>query len=506
MAQFKRTDGYALMNAVMAQLTGQSSYSVIDGQGFLDAGKLAMTYSTDEIFNALTIVGARLFTATRPYKAPLWLIDSISSGYFNNRIRKISYYSTWALPSGAFNTNLYTNFADGFDNGENPTELGAAQSTKDQYEQHPVHPLEMNFMNSTVWQDCITRYEDQIKIAFTSEDEWARFWSGVLTEKGNDVEQRKEAHNRLTLLSRMGIAAAIGDYGSNIKGVSTVIDFTAEYNKTFGTNYTGTQLRTTYLKSFLEFLTSEFKIISNMLTKRSLLFHAAPALTLADGDHYILRHTPKSEQRLMMFTPFWEKAKAQVMPEIFNDEYLAAPQFESVDFWQSFSMDEAEKASVNLKVTVPGWLEDLIADTTGSSDTAYTFQPDYVLGCLYDKDAVLTDFQFEAARTTPVEARKNYVNTWMDFGLGAIGDPTENFVLFIMSENEQATETFTGDGSEDDFVLTGNVLRILSVTVSGTATTAYTYDADTQTVTFTAAPANAAPIKVTYLVDQHPSA
>ncbi len=504
MAQFKRTDGYALMNAVMAQLTGQANYQVIDGRGFMDAGKLAMTYSTDEIFNALTIVGARLFTATRPYKAPLWLIDSINSGYFNNRIRKISYYSTWALPSGAFNTNLYTNFADGYTNGVNNNGV-ADQSTKDMYEQHPVHPLEMNFQNSTVWQDCLTRYEDQIKIAFTSEDEWARFWSGVLTEKGNDVEQRKESHNRLTLLSRMGLAAAIGDYNSDIKGVSTVIDLTAEYNKTFGTNYTGTQLRTTYLKSFLEFFTSEFKIISNMMTKRSLMFHIAPALTLSDGDHYILRHTPKSEQRLMMFTPFWEKAKAQVMPEIFNDEYLAAPQFESVDFWQAFSMDEAEKASVNLKITVPAWLEDLIADTTGSTDTAYVFQPDYVLGCLFDKDAVLTDFQFEAARTTPLEARKNYINTWMDFGLGAIGDPTENFILFVMSENEQNTESFTGDGAEDDFTLTGDVLRILSVTVSGTATTAYTYDADTKTVTFTAAPANAAPIKVTYLVDQHPS-
>ena len=67
MAQFKRTDGYALINAVMAQLTGQDSYSVIDSQGFMDAGKLALTYKTDEIFNALTIVGARLFTATRPY-------------------------------------------------------------------------------------------------------------------------------------------------------------------------------------------------------------------------------------------------------------------------------------------------------------------------------------------------------------------------------------------------------------------------------------------------------
>ena len=432
MAQFKRTDGYALINAVMAQLTGQDTFQVINAQGFMDAGKLALTYSTDEIFNALTIVGARLFTATRPYKAPLWLIDSINSGYFNNRIRKISYYSTWALPTGAFNTAINTNFADGY---TNDASAESPAGTKDQWEQHPVHPLEMNFMNSTVWQDCITRYEDQIKIAFTSEDEWARFWSGVLTEKGNDIEQRKEAHNRLTLLNRMALADAMGASGSGVAAASTVIDLTAGFNAKFGTNYTGAQLRTTYLKEFLAYFVSEFKIISNMMTKRSLMFHVAPKLTLADGDHYILRHTPKSEQRFMMYTPLWEQAKAMVLPEIFNTEYLQPEQFESVDFWQTFSMSDADKASVNLQVTIPGWLEDLIASTTGSSDTAYTFNPDYVVGCLFDRDAVLTDFQFETARTTPVEARKNYVNTWMDFGLGAIGDPSENFVLFVMSDN-----------------------------------------------------------------------
>lgn len=425
-----RKDGYALMNAVMAQLTGQDSFSVIDAQGFMDAGKIAMTYSTDEIFNALTIVGARLFTATRPYKAPLWLIDSINSGYFNNRIRKISYYSTWALPSGAFNTDLMTNFADGYTNdasGENPA------GTKDQYEQHPVHPLEMNFANSIVWQDCITRYEDQIKIAFSGEDEWARFWAGVLTEKGNDIEQRKEAHNRTTLLSRMAIAGAIGDSNSAIKTLGTVVDLTAAYNARFGTSYTGAQLRTTYFKEFLAFFISEFKVISNMMTKRSLYYHAAPKLTLADGDHYILRHTPKSEQRFMMYTPFWEQAKAQVMPEIFNTEYLQPEQFESVDFWQTFSLADSDKAAIDFKVTVPGWLEDMITGGQTTVDTAYEFASDYVLGCLYDKDAVLTDFQFEAARTTYPEARKNYVNTWFDFGLGSVGDPTENFVVFVMS-------------------------------------------------------------------------
>ena len=427
-----RTDGYALMNAVMAQLTGQDNFSVIDAQGFMDAGKLAMTYSTDEIFNALSIVGARLFTATRPYKAPLWLIDSINSGYFNNRIRKISYYSTWALPSGEFNTDIMTNLADGYSNdasGESPA------GTKDQYEQHPVYPLEMNFANSYTWQDCITRYEDQIKIAFTSEDEWAQFWGGLLTEKGNDIEQRKESHNRLTLLSRIGLAGAIGDASSAIKGLATVVDLTAAYNAKFGTTYTGTQLRTTYLKSFLEFFVAEFKVYSNMMTKRGVYFHAAPTLTLADGDHFILRHTPKSEQRFMMYTPFWEDAKAQVMPEIFNDDYLQDPgrQFESVDFWQTYSMDPTEKPAVDIKVTVPGWLEDMIASTTGSSDTMYNFTSDYVLGVLFDKDAVLTDFQFETARTTYPEARKNYTNTWLSFGLGSIGDPSENFIVFVMS-------------------------------------------------------------------------
>ena len=505
MGQFKRKDLYALMNATMSQLTGQDYFQVIDARSFMDAGRLAKEFKTDEIYNALGIVGARLLIGNRPYGASLSSIDAISTDEFNSTVREISYFSSWALPSGAFNTNLYTNFADGFDNGKNPS-TGTPQSTGDQYEQHPVHPFEQYFMDSQVWQDCLTRYINQIKIVFDTEEEWGRFWAGLVTEKNNDIEQQKEAYNRLVLLSRMALAGAIGDYSSNIKGACTLFDLTKAFNDYMGTDYTGTQLRTTYRKDFLEFLVSELKIISDLMAKRSVYFHATPVLTLGDGDHVILRHTPKSEQKMLMYSPFWNKAKTMVMPEIFNDQYLKTENFEAVDYWQNISMNDADKASVNLKVTIPAWLEDLIANTTGSSDTEFVFQPDYVLGCLFDRRSVMTNFQLEAARTTPVEARKNYLNTWFDFVKSNICNPTQNFVLFVMSENEKATESFTGDGTEDDFVLTGNVLRIVSVTVSGTATTAYTYDADTQTVTFTAAPANAAPIKVTYLVDQHPSA
>ena len=505
MGQFKRKDLYALMNATMAQLTGQDYHQVINTGTFMDAGRLAKEFKTDEIYNALGIVGARLMVENRPYNARLKLIDSISTGEFNSTVREISYFSTWALPSGAFNTNLYTNFADGFNNGTNPSD-GTPQSTGDQYEQHPVHPFEQYFMDSQVWQDCLTRYVNQIKIVFNSEAEWGRFWAGVVTEKSNDMEQRKEAYNRLVLLSRMGLAAAMGDYNSALKGACTVYDLTAAYNKEMGTNYTGTQLRTTYRKQFLEWFTAEIKIISDLMDQRSVFFHATPKLTLADGDHVILRHTPKSEQRLMMYNPFWEKAKTMVMPEIFNDKYLKTENFETVDYWQTFSMDDAVKAAANIKIKIPAWLEDLIGNTTGSSDTDYVFQPDYLMGCIFDRRAVMTNFQLEDARTSPLESRKNYLNTWFDFVKSNICNPTHNFVLLVMSENEQATETFEGDGSEDDFTLTGNVLRILSVTVAGTPTTAYTYNATTQVITFTSAPADNAAIKVTYLVDQHPSA
>lgn len=503
MGQFKRKDLYALMNATMSQLTGQDYQQVIDARSFMDAGKQAAAYSTDEIYNALGIVGYRLMIENRPYNAPFGIIDSISTGEFNSTVREISYFSTWALPSGAFNTNLYTNLANGFNAGTNPSD-GTPQSTGDQYEQHPVYPYEQWFMDSQVWQDCLTRYVNQIKIVFNSEEEWGRFWAGMVTEKSNDMEQRKEAYNRLTFLSRMGLAAAIGDYASNIKGAYTLYDVTEGFNKEMGTNYTGTQLRTTYRKEFLEWLTSELQIVSDLMHDRSVFFHATPVLTLGDGDHVILRHTPKSEQKMVMYAPFWKKAKTMVMPEIFNDKYLKTENFEEIDYWQTFSMDDSVKATADIKVTIPGWLEDLIGNTTGSSDTAFEFHPDYILGAIFDRRAVMTNYQLEDARTSPLESRKNYLNTWFDIVKSNICNPTHNFVLFVMSENEQATEDFTGDGATKKFTLTGNVLRVIGATVGGTATTAYTVDGND--VTFTSAPANAAAVKITYLVDQHPSA
>ena len=51
------------------------------------------------------------------------------------------------------------------------------------------------------------------------------------------------------------------------------------------------------------------------------------------------------------------------------------------------------------------------------------------------------------------------------------------------------TENLSGDGTKTAFVLTNEMAAVASVTIGGTATTAYTYNADTHTITFTDAPA-----------------
>jgi hypothetical protein len=129
----------------------------------------------------------------------------------------------------------------------------------------------------------------------------------------------------------------------------------------------------------------------------------------------------------------FKDAEGMVMPEIFNDEYLDLDtQYQGISYWQC---NDSETVRSQVQV-VPAIVE---ADT---SDAAYGTQVagasvslDYVVGMICDVDAMLTDFQIETARTTSVEARKGYRNTWLHIAKNGICDPTENTILFIMDDS-----------------------------------------------------------------------
>ena len=282
-------DGYAIMTELVREATGQKTATVVDLNTFVSAGETVWATGKENVFNALGIVMGRMLMASRPYKAKLALINSLNTGCYTSRLRKISFYAKDPTKSGYFNTDQFTNLADGFTNGQNESG-GVAQSAKSMWEQYQAMPLEMNFAGSTVWDDCLTMYEEQIQAALRDPQELAQFVAGQLQEHANDIESQKEAFNRMALLSKIG-ACYLYDEGAGWSKNQS-INLTLAFNTRFGTNYTSAQLRSTYLKEFLAFMVAEIRKHSDYMTERTSKYHLPMTKTVNGVSYSILRHTP----------------------------------------------------------------------------------------------------------------------------------------------------------------------------------------------------------------------
>ena len=407
-------DCYALINAIAKEATGQeATLQAQDTSSFVSVGETILNTGTENTLNAISVVLGRTFMAVRPYKAKLAIINALKSGLFTDRMRKISYYSREAQASGAFNTNLYTNHAMGYDNGNN-----SGNSLPTMWEQNQPVPLELNFGGRSVWDESTTIYEIQLQQAFRDEASFAQFMEGVMTEKGNDIETAKEAFNRATLLNFIG-----GIYDMD-QAVSTgsAIDLAAGFNAKYGTSYTRAQLLYNYRTEFLEYIVSTIKYISDTLTNRSAKYHWSPTKTVGGVNYTLLRHTPKDRQKLILLSKDIYDAEATVLPQIFNPQYLSIENYEKVDFWQNENLPE--------QVSITPAIPDVSDPTEQTIGDAVVF--DHLVGILYDADAMMTDYQLDEAYSTPVEARKRYRNIWWHFARNAVNDFTENAVLFYV--------------------------------------------------------------------------
>ena len=411
-------DAHALMDAIMKEACGGSAFSVVDTSSFVSAGEATLATGVENTLNALSTVIGRTLMAVRPYKAKLNIINAINTDMYTNRLRKVSFYSKDSQATGSLNTDLFSkNLYNGYDNGSN-----SGASTASMWVQDKPVALEVNFGGCSTWQECLTTYKYQLKNAFRSESDFNAFISGIMTQKSNDIEMRKEAFNRMLVLNAIG--ATYQSTSNECK-----VNLTSEFNTKFGTSYTSVQLRSTHLKEFMQFFVSRIKRDMRMLTINSTLYHFTPPKNV-DGVLYntLLRHTPIDKQRLMLYNPLFIDAESYVFPEIFNTKFLdIGKQYEGIDFWQSISTPE--KVDVTPAILGPG------ADTVAGDNVKI----DYVVGLLYDVDALMVDYQLDDVSTTPEEARKHYRNTWWTFCRNAIYDPTENMILYYMADESSTS-------------------------------------------------------------------
>lgn len=409
-------DAHVILNAIASQALGKTALTATDTSTFVSVGESVLNTGIENTLNALSIVIGRTIIGVKPYTAKITLFQEENTGLYSSRIRKISFYDKDAKAAGFVNTDLYTqNLYNGRDNTSSTNAVGSM------WEQDKPVAIEFNFGGASVWDLEMTIYEDQLKAAFRNESEFLAFWNGLMTTKQNEIEEIKEQFNRMTLLNYM---AGLYDLDTATPN-GRVINLTSAFNAKFGTSYTSAQLRSTYLKEFLGFMVAEIKKQSGYMEERSALRHWNPSVT-RDGVTYdkLLKHTPKADQRLMLYKDLFVDAEALVLPEIFHDGMLSVGNYEGVGFWQS----ELNRPAISVTPAIPNTANP--AEQTAGQAVAL----DYVVGILFDKDAIITNFQFESADSTPLEARKKYRNIWYHNVKNAMNDFTENAVLFIMAD------------------------------------------------------------------------
>ena len=404
MGVFRPQDIYTIANALVREVTGQApTITAVDTSSFINVGQLCLNMSKEGTLQALSNMVARTIIAVRPYSGRFTSIEATSQewGLF---IRKIAFFASDFDETKFINTE------------QNPSTLVDGNSI-DMYKIKKRYPLEMYYTGMSTLNQRYTTFRSQLTTAFSSESEFSAFLNAMTVEIGNDVARWKTAENRAVVMNFIGSIYNTGKPGQKV-------NLTKAFNAARDTTYTTHELLTTHLQEFLSFFVSYLETLTGLLEESSELYHLTPACTDDKGNTlHLFRHTPKSEQKLLLYQPLINDAKAWVYPAIFGPGYLSFGNYEGVQFWQNIN----DRAAIS--VTPAQFDVDTAKQMQGE-----TVNLSYVVGLLYDRRALATSYRQDSVYTTPFNISGEYFNTEHHWKMNYMQDPTENAVLFFMDD------------------------------------------------------------------------
>ena len=371
---------------IVSQATGKSAMSALSTD-FMSVATTALGVAPDVLLNAISQVISRTIFSIRPYNRKFagLFVDNMKWG---NHVRKIN------IGDKDFEANVSYDLVDG-------------QSIDADIVSKP-DILQTNFYGQCVYSKHYTIFRDQLNIALQNEAEFERFYTMLVQNTMDMIEQCHENTARATICNLIG---------GKVKGdTSNVIHLVTEYN-----DVTGLALDSDTVKKpenfvpFYKWAFSRIKTISGLMTERSLQYH------INITGHNIMRHTPVQNQRLYLYTPEMNNVESTIFSSVFNEQYLKMMDYEGVNFWQSIKTP----MGINIKAHYINTAGSVVSDDTGTATSN-------IFGVLMDEEAAgITTYGTRTA-TTPYNARGEYTNVWFHFNDRYWNDFTENAVVFLL--------------------------------------------------------------------------
>lgn len=383
---------YTIVNEVANQAMGSSAIKVVDNTGLIALGNsvLGSDATKNNFINALTDRIGRTIVSFREYHShfPDFERDSIEWG---NILQKLKVGMPEAEEDQSYN------LVDG--------------TSVDQYKINKSKVNQLLFTTESPWQTHITVHLEQLEKAFIDSNAMGAFISGMFGEVQNRIELAMEN------LSMDCVNNYMAELIQRKTGSPTrVINLVTEYKDKTGVDHTTEPENALNDEEFLKYVVRRINTISTTMEYMTTNMYNAPALTgtvPVNERSVYTRHTPKSEQRMMLFIDMVNALKTNINSKAFNMEQVAIDiPFKTVPFWQSLQ----KPSGINVK---------------NASGTAITQSS--IMGILYDREAMGTFKKKYNSITSPINAAGQYYNVFYHMITMYYNDLTENAVVFLLA-------------------------------------------------------------------------
>ena len=378
-----------ILNAVVKQATGNTALATVDGNNFATVAQLPLKIGYDPVINAISQVLSSTIFSVRPYSRKFKGIN-VSSQKFGNITRKL-------------------NIADSDWTDDDRQKLTDGESI-DMYVVKKPTVLQTNFYGANAFQRQTTIFKDQLDVAFSSQEEFGRFISMLMSNVSDMIEQGHESMARMCILNYVGGKLA------NEEEVNNRIHLLTEYNELTGLTLNEKDVyKPENFPSFMKFVVARIKAISNLMTERSEKFH-----TNVTGKE-IMRHTPLSKQKVYLLAPQQYLMETSVLSDLFNDKYMKMTDLELVNFWQNID----KPADIDIKP--------IYMDKNGAlKQPESAIKEPHLFGVIFDEEALGYTTVNSWSAPTPFNARGGYHNIFWHYTDRYWNDFTENGVVLLL--------------------------------------------------------------------------
>lgn len=377
----------AVLNDVLAQVTGSKTIGTVTPENFVSVATTVLKQDYDVTLKAISQVLSRTIFSVRPYTRKFKGLEADTIRY-GNHVRKLN------LSDLPFEDDQRYTLED--------------DMSVDMYKVRKPKVLQVNMYGQETFQTHYTVFRDQLDVAFSSMEEFGRFLAMVAQNLSDTIEQAHES------LARATVANFIN---GKVKGDTTnVIKLVTVYNDMTGAALTpDTVKQPQNFVPFVKWMYGYLSTISSLLTERTVKYH------INVTDHEIARHTPASMQSLYLYSPELNNIRTSVLSDVFNPDFLKLAYTEQVNFWQSLDTP----MGINNKP------EYLLPDGTTKVEEEAVITSN-VFGLMCDVEAMGYTVVNQWTATTPFNAAGGYSNIYFHFTDRYWNDFTENAVVFLL--------------------------------------------------------------------------